>query len=156
MIKNTHLLLAGALAVTACATPPRFEYGAYEPTLYAYYKKPEMADKFEAALEKAIEKGEKSGRLAPGLYAELGYLRLLQGDQPGAVDMFQKEATSFPEANFFMTTIVRRLNGEENVVAEVTSAETPPAAEAVEMEAEAGLPEAQPDQTQETEVGGGA
>jgi hypothetical protein len=154
MFKKSYLLLAGALAVTACATPPRFEYGAYEPTLYAYYKKPEMADKFEAALEKAISKGEASGRLAPGLYAELGYLRLLQGDQPAAVEMFQKEAAAFPEANFFMTTIVRRLSGEEIAAADVAASETQTE---VSAEAEPAVPEATEDQTtQEVEVGGGA
>jgi hypothetical protein len=154
MFKKSYLLLAGALAVTACATPPRFEYGAYEPTLYAYYKKPEMADKFEAALEKAISKGEASGRLAPGLYAELGYLRLLQGDQPAAVEMFQKEAAAFPEANFFMTTIVRRLSGEEIAAADVAASETQTE---VPAEAEPAVPEATEDQaTQEVEVGGGA
>lgn len=154
MLKKSYLLLAGALAVTACATPPRFEYGTYEPTLYAYYKKPEMADKFETALKKAIEKGEASGRLAPGMYAELGYLRLLQGDQPAAVEMFQKEAAAFPEANFFMTTIVRRLSGEEIVRAEVAGAETQVA---VPEEVAPALPEMPVDQTtQETEVGGGA
>lgn len=154
MFKKSYLLLAGALAVTACATPPRFEYGAYEPTLYAYYKKPEMADKFETALEKAISKGEASGRLAPGLYAELGYLRLLQGDQPAAVEMFQKEAAAFPEANFFMTTIVRRLSGEEIAAAEVAASETQTE---VPAEAEPAVPEATEDQTtQEVEVGGGA
>lgn len=123
MIKKTHLILAGAALVTACATPPRFEYGAYEPALYAFYKKPEMADKFEKALERAIEKGESSGRLAPGLYSELGYLRLMQGDQAAAITMFQKEAEAFPEANFFMGVVVRRLKGEDVTVAEVSESE---------------------------------
>lgn len=77
MFKKSYMLLAAALTVTGCATPPRFEYGAYENSLYVYYKKPDTADKFEIALENAIKKGETSGRLAPGLYAELGYLRLL-------------------------------------------------------------------------------
>lgn len=108
---KSRLFLLGAVAVSlaACATPPRFEFGAYEPTLYAYYKKPEMADKYEAALEKAIEKGEASERLAPGMYAELGYLRLAQGDQAAAIQMFESEANAFPEAEFFMSRIVDRL-----------------------------------------------
>lgn len=110
-----RILMTGALALglAACATPPRFEYGAYEPTLYAYYKKPEMRDKFETALEKAIEKGEASDRLAPGLYAELGYLHLDQGDEAGAIQLFEKEASAFPESAFFMTGVVNRLRGIE-------------------------------------------
>ena len=105
MIKKSILLCAGAVALTACVAAPRFEYGAYEPTLYAYYKKPELADKFETALEKAIEKGEASDRLAPGLYAELGYLKLNQGDQATAVELFRKEAE-------FMSGVVSRLTDQ--------------------------------------------
>jgi hypothetical protein len=153
MIKKTHLLLAGAVLATACATPPRFEYGAYEPTLYSYYKKPEMADKFENALEKAIEKGEASGRLAPGLYSELGYIRLLQGDQGAAIAMFEKEAAAFPEANFFMATVVRRLKGKDMTVAEVP--ESDPRIEVVEVvepaaseSAQAGEPQATPESSE--------
>jgi hypothetical protein len=68
--------------------------------------------------------------------------------------MFQKEAAAFPEANFFMTTIVRRLSGEEIVGADVAAAE---AQVAVPVEAEPALPEIPVDQTtQEIEVGGGA
>ena len=109
------------MALTACVAAPRFEYGAYEPTLYAYYKKPELADKFETALEKAIEKGEASDRLAPGLYAELGYLKLDQGDQATAIELFRKEAAAFPESEVFMSGIVNRLTDPN---AEVTVQES--------------------------------
>lgn len=150
MIRTSFLLLAGVLAVTACATPPRFEYGAYEPTLYAYYKKPEMADRFEQALEKAIEKGEASDRLAPGLLAELGYLQLLQGDQAAAIALFEKEAEAFPESGFFMNAVVSRLKGGDAAVA--TAPEVPAAA----ASDEAALPEAGGARTPEVTVGGGA
>ena len=71
-----------------------------------------MADKFETALEKAIEKGEASDRLAPGLYAELGYLKLNQGDQATAVELFRKEAEAFPESEVFMSGVVSRLTDQ--------------------------------------------
>lgn len=123
-----------ALSLAACATPPRFEFGAYEPTLYAYYKKPEMADKYGAALEKAIEKGEKSDRLAPGMYAELGYLRLRQGDQSAAIQMFESEAAAFPESAFFMKRVVDRLTGtvEQDGVADQAGVEAPAESTSVE------------------------
>lgn len=127
MKSRLFLTSALALSVAACATPPRFEFGAYEPTLYAYYKKPEMADKYGTALEKAIEKGEKSDRLAPGMYAELGYLRLRQGDQSAAIRMFESEAAAFPESAFFMKRVVDRLTGtaEEDGVSDQADAEAP-------------------------------
>ena len=119
-----HILLCiGVALVSACATPPRFEYGTYEPSLYAYYKKPEMADKFEASLGKAIEKGEATDRLAPGLYAELGYVRLVQGDLTSAVEMFEKEAASFPEARYFMSSIVEKLTTPDSPEAETAGQE---------------------------------
>lgn len=115
MIKKNILLLCATSAVLAgCVAAPRFEYGSYEPALYAYYKKPEMADKFEAALQKAIKKGEETDRLAPGMYAELGYLKLSQGDQAGAVELFRKEAQAFPESEVFMSGVVTRLNHQES------------------------------------------
>ena len=90
------LLCIGVALVSACATPPRFEYGTYEPSLYAYYKKPEMADKFEASLGNAIEK---------------------------AVEMFEKEAASFPEARYFMSSIVEKLTTPDAPEAETASQE---------------------------------
>lgn len=128
MTLKVFVLGATALSMAACATPPRFEFGAYEPTLYAYYKKPEMADKYEAALEKAIERGEATDRLAPGMYAELGYLRLSQGDQSAAVQMFEREADAFPESAFFMNRIVTRLTSPGGEPVQAMSQDLPQAA----------------------------
>ncbi|MAN73640.1 MAG: DUF4810 domain-containing protein [Cytophagaceae bacterium] len=86
-----------------------FEYGSYESSLYTYYKKPDMREKFRTSLEKAIEKGEQTDRLAPGLYAELGYLYLQDGDVKTATAMFEREAAAFPESRYFMTSINERL-----------------------------------------------
>lgn len=102
---------AMALVMGGCATKPRFEYGNYEPTLYSFYKKPDQADKFADALEKAIEKGLQEDRLAPGLHAELGYLRLSQGDEAEALSLFAKEAQYFPESAYFMERISSNLTG---------------------------------------------
>ena len=124
---KTPIALAIAIAtlVSACATPPRFEYGAYESSLYAYFKKPELRDKYESALEKAIEKGEKSDRIAPGLYAELGFLRLQSGDDAAAIALFEKERDAFPESHFFMSKVIDRIGGEETKVLASDADETP-------------------------------
>ena len=97
------------VGVSACATPPMFEYGSYESSLYAYYKKPEMRERFRTSLETAIEKGEATDRLAPGMFAELGYLHLQDGDEQTAVAMFEREAAAFPESRPFMNSISERL-----------------------------------------------
>ena len=110
-------------SLCACATPPRFEYGSYEGSLYAYYKKPETRERFRESLEKAIEKGEKEDRLAPGLYAELGYLHLQEGDEATAMAMFEREAAAFPESKHFMTTISSRLGGSVSTTPDETDEE---------------------------------
>ena len=111
-------------SLCACVAPPTFEYGAYEGSLYSYYKKPETRERFRESLEKAIEKGEKEDRLAPGLYAELGYLHLQDGDEETAIAMFEREAAAFPESRHFMTAINGRLGKPVSSTAEEVAEET--------------------------------
>ena len=110
-MKKIFVTVLCAVAISACATPPRFEYGAYEPTLYAFYKKPELRERYETALEKAIKRGETQNRLAPGLHAALGYLRLQDGDSATAIQHFQQEMIAFPEAAYFMERVISRITG---------------------------------------------
>ena len=71
----SKLLLAGlVLGISACAPTSRFEWGAYENTLYAYSKAPEAREAYRNSLVTALRTGEASNRVAPGLNAELGYL----------------------------------------------------------------------------------
>ncbi len=111
MILRAMLIAGFAASLAGCATPPRFEFGAYESTLYSYYKNPQKIDKFETALERAIEKGIKEDRLAPGLFAELGYLALARGDRDRAIELFGKEYSNFPESSFLMKSLINKLQG---------------------------------------------
>jgi hypothetical protein len=112
----------GALAfvLSACATPSRFEWGAYEGALYSYAKKPDTRPQYRASLEKAIDQGRKTDRLAPGLLAELGYLKLDDGETAAAVALFEQEMKLFPESRPFLEGVVSRANGGSKK-AEVTS-----------------------------------
>ena len=100
------------LLLSACATPSRFEWGSYEGALYAYSKKPDLRPTYRKALEKAINEGRRTRRLAPGLLAELGYLTLEDGDSAGAVRLFEEEMESFPESRPFLQGIVLRAKGD--------------------------------------------
>lgn len=102
---------ACALGLVACATPSRFEWGNYENTLYAYSKSPQAREDYRKSLQVAIENGEKTQRLAPGMYAELGYLFLEDNNKAEAVSSFQKEMEAFPESRAFLTPVVARVNG---------------------------------------------
>jgi len=117
------LLASIGASLCACATPSnRFEWGGYEGALYAYAKKPERRPDYRVTLEKAVEKGRQTDRVAPGLLAELGYLYLEDGDTQHAVPLFEEEMRRFPEAKPFMTSIIARAkSASPSPVAEVKS-----------------------------------
>lgn len=121
-------LLIGALAlsVAACATPSRFEWGDYENSLYSFSKTPEARENYRKSLQVAIQRGEQSKRLAPGMYAELGYLYLEDNNNAEAIASFEKEMTAFPESRIFLTSLVTRLNGSSAQTAPSASAASSP------------------------------
>jgi hypothetical protein len=107
-IRASITLALVAVALCACAPQTRFEWGSYEPTLYAYYKNPAASAQYESALIKAIALGKKTNKIAPGLYAELGYVRLEQGNVAEAQTNFDEEMRLFPESRFFLGNVARR------------------------------------------------
>lgn len=101
------LLLAAT--ASACAPATRFEWGAYESTLYAYTKTPTARDAYRTSLVEALRKGEETGRVAPGLNAELGYLYMEDGQTADAIRYFEIEKRQFPESQRFMDGVISRL-----------------------------------------------
>jgi hypothetical protein len=101
-----------SLLLAACATPSRFEWGGYEGALYAYAKKPTLRENYRQALQKAVDEGKRTNRLAPGLLAELGYLSLEDGDTIHAVQFFEAEMQAFPESRVFLTGVIARTKGQ--------------------------------------------
>lgn len=111
-IVSTAIALAGAMALTACAShDERFEWGHYEGALYVYAKKPEKRADYKQALVEAIAKGRKENRVAPGLLAELGYVYLEDGDMASAIPLFEEEMKRFPESRTFLSGVVSRAKG---------------------------------------------
>jgi hypothetical protein len=108
-IRSAIALAACGLALCACAPQTRFEWGSYEPSLYAYYKNSGERTQYEAALVKAIAAGKKSNKIAPGLYAELGYLHLEDGKIAEAQTCFDEEMRLFPESRFFLGSVAKRM-----------------------------------------------
>ncbi len=127
------LAALAALSVAACATPTRFEWGNYENSLYAYYKKPDSRENYRKSLVDAIERGEESQRLAPGLHAELGFLSLEEGKNAEAIARFEKEMAAFPESRSFLGSIVARISGAPAAAPQVTA--MPPTALPVSAQA---------------------
>ncbi len=103
--------LTAAIATAACAPTTLFEWGNYEPALYAYSQNPENRGVYQEALERAIERGRARNAVAPGLLAELGYLHMEAGETAEALRYFQEERTRFPESSGLMDRVISRLNG---------------------------------------------
>ena len=95
-----------SLSLSACATSPRFDFGNYDSSLYVYSKKPEQMAVFERSLHDAISRGRASGKLAPGLQAELGYCMLKEGKKSEALILFKAEMADFPESRTFLSKFV--------------------------------------------------
>jgi hypothetical protein len=100
---------AATLLMTACAThQPKYAWGTYDRSLYVYYKDPATVAALAQNLEATINAAEKTHAVvAPGLYAEYGYLLLQQGNAPGATDAFRKEETLWPESKAFMDRMIQ-------------------------------------------------
>ena len=102
------LLLATALG--GCQPATRFEWGNYEPSLYAYYKDTGQRTQYRRALVSAIAAGTKSNKVAPGLHAELGYLDMEDGNLVEARANFEREIALFPESRQFLQGIIQRMS----------------------------------------------
>jgi hypothetical protein len=108
------IILIGAGLLSGCVPATRFEWGNYETSLYGYYKSPDQRAQYENSLVKAIALGTKSGKIAPGLCAELGYMRMEDGDNAEAQKDFAEEMELFPESRVFLTGLIQRMAKPDN------------------------------------------
>jgi hypothetical protein len=93
------------LVLSGCATGPaqKYEWGNYETSMYDYYKNPGKPDVLIVTIEQLIKKAEaRNLTVAPGLYAEYGYLLMVQGKSQDAVAYFEKEKSKWPESTQLM------------------------------------------------------
>ncbi|HUU73574.1 MAG TPA: DUF4810 domain-containing protein [Burkholderiales bacterium] len=105
--------IAALLFFAGCTTQPSlYNYEDYSSSYYNSVKTPgdETKLKLQQSMEKAIETaGEsRSGRVPPGMYANLGYLYLKQGESAKAIEMFNREKTVYPEATQFMDRVIQK------------------------------------------------
>jgi len=104
----TSILVFLLLSPGGCAKQV-FYWGGYENCLYSQYFK-EDPDQAFAVLAQTVAQAEKGEhRLAPGLYAEYGFLLYQRGNASQAAVYFQKEAEAFPESATLMNTLIARL-----------------------------------------------
>lgn len=107
---SSVLCLAVLLALTGCVTtaPAKYSWGNYENSLYSYYKDSTKSGDYEAELVSVIRDSEATAKpVAPGLYAEYGFLMLQEGKSKEAIAQFEKEKAKWPESTYLMNNLIR-------------------------------------------------
>ena len=110
-------LLLGITCVflAGCGPQTMYQWGSYEKDLLKYYKHPESVGKFLEHLDKQTAKSEKKNKkVAPGLYAELGYLHYKAGDPKRASDYFMKEKETWPESVMLMDRMIEATQSQRS------------------------------------------
>jgi hypothetical protein len=100
------------LLLGACAKPSHYEWGTYEESLYKYYKEPATATAYTEQLALAARAGDATGRTAPGIHAEYGYMLLTAGRRADAITQFETEKRLWPEATVLMDRMIAQANGQ--------------------------------------------
>jgi hypothetical protein len=109
---TVRLLLVAPILVWAlagCATNhQRYDWGSYDPSLYAYYKDPTKAAALAESLAAVISTADSNhAPVPPGIYAEYGYLQLQVGKNLAAVELFKQEEAHWPESKIFMDRMIK-------------------------------------------------
>ncbi len=99
---------AFAVLVGGCAAQQTYDWGKYDPSLYAYYRDPTKEAELESSLAEIIQTGGTKGKaVPPGIYAEYGYLQLQHGKTQEAIESFKQEEAHWPESKVFMERMIK-------------------------------------------------
>lgn len=112
--KVITLIMFMAFGALGCVPSTKYHWGNYENSLYRYYKNPSEVEEMAEALAKIIEKGEREGRVPPGLYAEYGYLLFVTGNTGEAVISFEKEKNIWPESSVLIDKMIAATKAADN------------------------------------------
>lgn len=112
-------ILAITAILSACASPGLYKWGSYEQGLYAAYKDPNQVEALRLKLETLINEMETSGgKVAPGLYAELGTLYLQAGNAEKAKGYYVKERDAWPESRGLMGAMIQNIERRQQAKAD--------------------------------------
>ena len=111
-------LLTFTFFISACSQPkPLYYYGDYSEQYYQ--SKKELSNASQLQLQQSIAEAiqnapqSTSGRVAPGLYANLGYLNLKMGNNKEAIENFEQEKALYPESAKFMNRMIQKIQKME-------------------------------------------
>lgn len=129
-MKKSLLLLPclGLLLFSGCTSPYLFEWGNYDQWLYENYKNPKNDEELYVDLTALITKYESRRNpsakpMAPGLYAEYGFLLMRRGENELAINYFNKEKELWPEAAVFMDSMIQTAQIADQAAAKTGGAE---------------------------------
>jgi hypothetical protein len=116
-IKKIGLLSITALSIimSGCSAQPKtlYNYGDYSQSYYSSKREPtqESMLALQESIKRAIENSSqsRSGRVPPGIYANLGYIYLKAGKTQEAILNFEKEKATYPESAHFMDRIINKI-----------------------------------------------
>jgi hypothetical protein len=96
-------------SLAGCVTNhQRYDWGSYDPSLYAFYKDPTKEAALAESLAAIISTADSDHALVPpGIYAEYGYLQLQAGKNVAAVGLFKQEEAHWPESKIFMDRMIK-------------------------------------------------
>lgn len=120
--KTVLLIPIVAFMTTGCAqqnVKSLYNYGNYNKSYYNFKKNKgeESALELQKVIEETIKNTKEgaSGRVPPGMYANLGYIYLKNGKASEAIDNFTKEKTTYPESTHFMDRMIKKVQLAEGV-----------------------------------------
>lgn len=119
-MKKTKIVALSVMSITAffmsgCVSKPTPLYNYQDYSEKYYYEKKELTPESSLALQKAIEEAiqnknnSRSGRVPPGMYANLGYIYLKARKSQEAVVNFEKEKEIYPESTYFMDRMIQKV-----------------------------------------------
>lgn len=115
----TIVLLGLLVASCANTVKPMYDYDNYSESFYAMKHEAGAGSEAEwlKSLERIIVKSEERGiRVPPGVFANLGYLSLLENDNEKATSYFESEKSIYPESKIFMDRLISRINSQHKEI----------------------------------------
>ena len=105
-------LLLNLCLICGCTSNSLYEWGKYDTWLYENYKNPKNDEELYVDLTALITEYESRKKpntkpMAPGLYAEYGFLLMRRGESARAIKYYNKEKALWPESTVFMDSMIQ-------------------------------------------------
>lgn len=113
-MKYLFLFGLSLLILSGCGPQKKYYWGGYENDLYSLYKSPQAPEdeaSYMTQLSILIENAKESkGLVPPGIYAEYGYSLLKTGKYSEAIEYFEREKSTWPEASPLMERLIANIH----------------------------------------------